>query len=82
MLFGPFLMFSPLEGTEILCSTFSQKLKVYIDLRLGCCKSGVTDTVKMNLGDPVRKNTLCVEISPASNKVNAHSRHASMLVMD
>ena len=28
------------------------------------------DTIKMNLGDPVRKKTLCVEVSPAGRDVS------------
>ena len=39
---------------------------MYIDAVPGGRTLTSNDLVNLNLGDPVRKNTLCVEISPAT----------------
>ena len=54
-------------------SLLPQNLMVYIDLLPGNhIKVSLKDTVKVNLGDPVRKNTLCVEISPTSSEASVY----------
>ena len=42
------------------------------------CDQKSSRAVVMNVGDPFRKNTLCVEISPASSEVTVNTMSASI----
>ena len=54
---------------------------MYISAIPGGHKSTPNDVVNLNVGDPVRKNTLCVEISPPTHEVSILSKYLSALHM-